>query len=137
MFLRKRSWLKAIGKMKWCEVCRHQHTYVQMVTKFMTKKSDCLHISWKCSKDKCIAPIMCLLCQVYAWNPSTRMTPRYSKTFLGGNLSAAWLKSEMTELERRQSQYRPFHKCEAKIPADTEHLKVPVIDGKTTAPTWK
>ncbi|KAH9542488.1 hypothetical protein CY35_13G009800 [Sphagnum magellanicum] len=74
---------------------------------------------------------------VYALNPSTRMTPRYSKTFVGGNLSAAWLKSEMTELERRQSQYRPFHKHEAKIPADTEHLKVPVIDGKTTAPTWK
>jgi len=52
-------------------------------------------------------------------------------------LSAAWLKSEMTELERGQSQYRPFHKHEAKIPADTEHLKVPVIDGETTAPTWK
>ncbi|KAH9542469.1 hypothetical protein CY35_13G008500 [Sphagnum magellanicum] len=74
---------------------------------------------------------------VYASNPSTRITPRYSKTFVGGNLSAAWLKSEMTELERRQSQYRPFHKHEAKIPADTEHLKVPVIDIETTAPTWK
>jgi hypothetical protein len=65
------------------------------------------------------------------------MTPRYCKTFVGGNLSAAWFKSEMTELERRQSQYRRFHKHEAKIPADTEHLKVPVIDGENTAPTWK
>jgi hypothetical protein len=43
----------------------------------------------------------------------------------------------MTELERRQSQHRPFHKHEAKILADTEHLKVPVIDGENHSPNME